>query len=44
LRQHLRISAAALAPLIGADPSTISEAIKDTRSLLTRAGHLIRPG
>jgi len=44
LRQHLGISAAALAPLIGADPRTVSEAIKDTGSLLAQAGHVIPPG
>ena len=44
LRLHLGIPAAQLAPLFGTDPSTISEAIKDTRSLLDQAGHPIPPG
>ena len=41
LHQHLGIPAAALARLTGADPSTVSEAVKDTRALLTQAGHRI---
>jgi hypothetical protein len=44
LHQHLGIPAAALARLIGADPSTVSEAVKDTRALLARAGHRIPAG
>jgi hypothetical protein len=44
LHLHLGIPAAALARLAGADPSTISEAVKDTRALLTQAGHHIPPG
>jgi hypothetical protein len=44
LRLHLGIPAAQLAPLFDVDPSTISEAIKDTRSLLDQAGHFIPPG
>jgi Rhodopirellula transposase DDE domain len=44
LRQHLGISATALAPLLGADPSTLRYAIGDTRALLAQAGHAIPPG
>jgi Rhodopirellula transposase DDE domain len=44
LHQHLGIPAAALARLIGADHSTVSEAVKDTRALLAQAGHHIPPG
>ena len=44
LHLHLGIPAAALARLAGADPSTISQAIKHTRSLLARAGHRVPPG
>ena len=44
LRQHLGISATALAPLLGADPSTLRYATGDTRALLAQAGHAIPPG
>ena len=44
LHLHLGIPAAALARLIGADPSTVSEAVKDTRALLAQARHRIPPG
>jgi len=44
LHLHLGIPAAALARLAGADPSTISQAIKHTRSLLAQAGHRVPPG
>jgi hypothetical protein len=44
LRCHLGIPATTLAPLIGADPSTLRYAITDTRTLLAQAGHTIQPG
>jgi hypothetical protein len=44
LHLHLGIPAAALARLTGADPSTVSEAVKDTRVLAAQAGHHIPPG
>ena len=44
LHLHLGIPAAALARLISADPSTVSEAVKDTRALLAQARHRIPPG
>jgi Rhodopirellula transposase DDE domain len=44
LHLHLRIAATALAPLFGTDPSTVREAIHDTRTLLHQAGRTIPPG
>jgi hypothetical protein len=44
LRQHLGLPAAALARMIGADPSTVSEAVKDTRALLAQAGQHVPAG